>query len=157
MIKYTGQRSNLVSSGELQPTEGSYLVGFSAVFEPEDERELISYEYLDDLRDELEAALQQYPGASLVVNAQSATGAGDPIQIELSGDDITQLRQISAEVQQALRQIPGSSDVRDNLGDLQPDLQLVPRREALDFYGLTAQAVTTQARYYTTAVDVGDF
>ncbi|KPQ36235.1 MAG: Cation/multidrug efflux pump [Phormidesmis priestleyi Ana] len=157
VIKYTGQRSNLVSSGELQPTEGSYLVGFSAVFEPEDERELISYEYLDDLRDELEAALQQYPGASLVVNAQSATGAGDPIQIELSGDDITQLRQISAEVQQALRQIPGSSDVRDNLGDLQPDLQLVPRREALDFYGLTAQAVTTQARYYTTAVDVGDF
>ncbi|MEL6354679.1 MAG: efflux RND transporter permease subunit, partial [Cyanobacteria bacterium J06627_28] len=157
VIKYAGQRSNLVSSGELQPTEGSYLVGFSAVFTPEDERENISYEYLDGLREDISTALQTYPGASLVINSQSATGAGDPIQVEITGDDIAQLRQISGEIQQALRQIPGTSDVRDNLGDLQPDLQLVPRREALDFYGLTAENLTAQARYYTTAVDVGDY
>ncbi len=157
VIKYAGQRSNLVSSGELQPTEGSYLVGFSAVFVPEDERDMISYAYLDDLRAEVSQVLRQYPGASLVINSQSATGGGDPIQVEVSGSDISQLRQISGEIQQALRQISGTSDVRDNLGDLQPDLQLIPRREALDFYGLTAEDVTSQARYYTTAVDVGDF
>lgn len=157
VIKYAGQRSNLVSSGELQPTEGSYLVGFSAVFVPEEDRELISYKYVDDLREEVSALVQQYPGASLVINSQSATGSGDPIQVELSGDNLTQLRQISGEIQQALRDIPGTSDVRDNLGDLQPDLQLIPRREALDFYGLTAEEVTRQAQYYTRAVDVGDF
>lgn len=157
VIKYAGQRSNLVASGELQPTEGSYLVGFSAVFVPEEDREQISYEYIDGLRAEISTALQKYPGVSLVINSQSATGSGDPIQVEISGDDIGRLRQISGEIQQALRQIPGTSDVRDNLGDLQPDLQLVPRREALDFYGLTAESLTAQARYYTTAVDVGDF
>ncbi|MEL7142041.1 MAG: efflux RND transporter permease subunit [Cyanobacteria bacterium J06573_11] len=157
VIKYAGQRSNLVSSGELQPSEGSYLVGFSAVFVPEEDREMISYEYIDGLREEVSEIVQQYPGASLVINSQSATGSGDPIQVELSGDDLTQLRQISGEIQQALRDIPGTSDVRDNLGDLQPDLQLIPRREALDFYGLTAESVTSQAQYYTRAVDVGDF
>ncbi len=157
VIKYTGQSSNLVSSGTLQPSKGSYLLGFSAVFVPEDEREQVSYEYADDLRIELNQALQQYPGASLLVSAQSSTGAGDPIQVEIVGSDTTELRQISAQVQNLLRQIPGTTDVRDNLGNLQSDLKLIPRREELDFYGLTEDDIATQARYYMTATDVGDF
>lgn len=157
IIKYVGQSSNLVSSGTLQPSEGSYLLGFSAVFVPEDERDRVSYEYADDLRIELNQALQKYPGASLLISAQSSTGAGDPIQIEIVGSDTTELRQISAQVQNILRQIPGTTDVRDNLGNLQSDLKLMPRREELDFYGLTEDDVTAQARYYMTATDVGDF
>ncbi|MGC1310429.1 MAG: efflux RND transporter permease subunit [Phormidesmis sp.] len=157
VIKYTGQGSNLVSSGTLQPSEGSYKLGFSAIFIPEDDREKASYEYANDLRAELNQALDKYPGASLLVSAQSSTGAGDPIQVEVVGGNITELRQISAQIQNVLRQTPGTSDVRDNLGNLQADLKLLPRREELDFYGLTEDDVTAQARYYMTATDVGDF
>ncbi|MGF1481309.1 MAG: efflux RND transporter permease subunit [Cyanophyceae cyanobacterium] len=157
VIKYVGQRSNLVPSGELQPTEGSYLVGFSGVLLPEDEREKISFEYLDDLRSELQAAINQYPGASLILNEQQAGEAGDPIQVELTGSNIAQLRQISQEVQLALRQIPGATDVRDNLGALQSDLRLVPKREELSFYDLSEQELASQAQYYTRAIDIGDF
>ncbi len=39
VTKYVGQRSNLVSLGELQPNEGSYLLGFSVVFTPEEQRD----------------------------------------------------------------------------------------------------------------------
>ena len=70
---------------------------------------------------------------------------------------MNELRSISEKVQQALRQIPGTSDVRDNLGDLQPDLKLLPKREALDFYGITEEELTNQARYYMTATEVGSF
>ncbi|WP_319421023.1 efflux RND transporter permease subunit [Pleurocapsa sp. FMAR1] len=157
VTKYVGQRSNLVSSGELQPNQGSYLLGFSVVFTPEDERERLSYEYLDEIRNDLTPTLANYPGASLVLNSESSTGSGEPIQIEITGNDIGELRNISDSVQQALRQIPGTSDVRDNLGDLQPDLKLIPKREALDFYGITEEELTSQARYYMTATDVGDF
>ena len=123
VIKYVGQRSNLVASGELQPTEGSYLLGFSGVFKPEDERDKISYEYLDDLRQELQAALDKYPGALLVLNEQQAGQSGDPIQIEITGSNLSQLREISQQVQMALSRIPGATDVRDSLGALQPDLR----------------------------------
>ena len=157
VIKYVGQRSNLVASGELQPNEGSYLLGFSGVFIPEDERDQLSFEYLDDLRNELQAALDKYPGATLVLNEQQSGQSGDPIQIEITGTDLTQLREISQSVQRLMRQIPGATDVRDNLGALQPDLRLIPKREELSFYGLSEEQLTSQAQYYTRAIDVGDF
>ena len=133
VIKYVGQRSNLVPSGELQPTEGSYLLGFSGVLLPEDEREKISYKYLDDLRKELKAVVDKYPGASMVLNAQQAGQSGDPIQIEITGTDLTQLREISQQVQMELQQIRGATDVRDSLGTLQSDLRLIPKREEFEF------------------------
>ncbi|MBE9214935.1 efflux RND transporter permease subunit [Plectonema cf. radiosum LEGE 06105] len=157
VIKYVGQRSNLVSSGELEPNEGSYLLGFSGVLLPEDEREKISYEYLDDLREELKAVVDKYPGASMVLNAQQSGQSGDPIQIEITGTDLTRLREISQQVQMELQQIPGATDVRDSLGTLQADLRLIPKREELSFYGLTEEQLTTQAQYYTRAIDVGNF
>ena len=124
---------------------------------PEDERDKISYEYLDDLRNELQTALNEYPGALLVLNEQQAGQSGEPIQIEITGSNLSQLREISQQVQMALRQIPGATDVRDSLGALQPDLRLIPKREELSFYGLSEQQLTSQAQYYTRAIDVGDF
>ena len=157
VIKYVGQRSNLVPSGELQPNEGSYLLGFSAVFTPEDDREKLSFELIDRLRPKLEAAINEYPGASLVINAQQAAQSEDPIQIELTGTNIARLRQISQEVQRELRLISGTADVRDNLGALQPDLKLIPKREELSFYNLSERELANQASYYTRAIDIGDF
>ena len=157
VIKYVGQQSNLVSSGELKPSSGSYLLGFSCVFVPRSEREQISFAYLDQLRQELRAELESYPGSTLVVTPERASGTGDPIQVEITGNDMGRLRQISQEVQIALREIPGTSDVRDNLGDLQPDLKLLPKREELDFYGISEDELASQARYYMSASDVGDF
>ena len=157
VIKYTGQGNTLVSSGTLQPSDGSYLSGFSVVLLPEEERPETSFVYVEELRNEMTAAVERYPGATLILNTESSTGAGDPIQIEIVGSDIAELRQISAEVQSTIRQIPGASGVRDNLGNLRSDLKLLPNREELDFYGLSEDELTTQARYYMSAVQVGDF
>ncbi|NJM99347.1 MAG: efflux RND transporter permease subunit [Phormidesmis sp. RL_2_1] len=157
VIKYTGQGNTLVGSGTLQPSDGSYLSGFSVVLLPEEERSETSFVYVEELRNEMTAAVERYPGATLILNTESSTGAGDPIQIEIVGSDIAELRQISAEVQSSIRQIPGASGVRDNLGNLRSDLKLLPNREELDFYGLSENDLTTQARYYMSAVQVGDF
>jgi multidrug efflux pump subunit AcrB len=157
VIKYVGQSSTLVSTGTLQPTEGSYLLGFSGILVPEDDRDQMSNAIANDLRAELNQTLQKYPGAKLLVSTESATGSGDPIQIEIAGSDMAELRQLSNQVQNLLRQIPGTTDVRDNLGNLQADLRIVPRREELDFYGLTEEDVAAQARYYMTATEVGNF
>ena len=157
VIKLVGQSSGLVQESGLKPDSGSYLVGFSTILTPESEREKISVEYFDELRTELGTAMRQYPGASVVVNGQSAGEGGDPIEIELSGTDMDRLRQISGEVQLALRQVTGAIDVRDDLGALRSDIKLIPRREALNFYGLADDDLATQGRYLMTDNDIGDF
>jgi multidrug efflux pump subunit AcrB len=157
VIKYVGQSSTLVSSGTLQPTSGSYLLGFSVILVPERDRSQVSQSIANDLRAELAPRVQRYPGATLLISTESSTGAGDPIQVEITGSDMNELRQLSNQVQNLLRQIPGTTDVRDNLGNLQSDLRLIPQREALDFYGLSEDDIATQARYYMTDTDVGQF
>ncbi|MEO0924276.1 MAG: efflux RND transporter permease subunit [Cyanobacteria bacterium J06643_13] len=157
VIKLVGSRSGLVQESGLKPNNGNYLVGFSAIFTPEESRAKFSYEYLDELRAELTKSLRQYPGSSLVVNGESTGEGGDPLEIELSGTDMDELRRISGEVQLALRQIPGAIDVRDDLGALRPDIKLRPRREAISFYGLSDEDLSLQGRYLMTDNDIGDF
>ncbi len=157
VIKLVGSRSSLVQESGIKPSTGNYLVGFSAIFTPEENRAKASYEYVDELREELNQALRQYPGASLVVNSQSTGEGGDPIEIELVGTNMDELRRISGEVQLALRQISGAIDVRDDLGVLRPDIKLRPRREAINFYGLSDNDLATQGRYLMTDNDIGDF
>ncbi|MDJ0574829.1 MAG: efflux RND transporter permease subunit [Xenococcaceae cyanobacterium MO_234.B1] len=157
VIKLVGQRSSLVQESGIKPNNGNYLVGFSAIFTPKSDRAKLSFEYVDDLREELNTALRQYPGAFLVVNGQSTGEGGDPIEIELVGRDMDKLRLISGEVQLALRKITGAIDVRDDLGALRPDVKVRPRREALNFYGLSDDDLAMQGRYLMTDNDIGNF
>lgn len=157
VIKLVGRRSTLVQESGIKPSNGNYLVGFSTVLKPQEEREKMSYEYVGELRTELQQKLRQYPGSSLVINAQSTGEGGDPIQIELVGTDMDELRNISAEVQLALRQVSGAIDVRDDLGALRSDIKLRPRREALNFYQISDDDLARQGRYLMTDNDIGDF
>ncbi|MEO0852146.1 MAG: efflux RND transporter permease subunit, partial [Cyanobacteria bacterium J06648_11] len=157
VVKLAGQRSTLVSTTELKPRNADYFVGVSAVFVDRALRDRDSFDYVRDLRQELDSTIiRDYPGAVLSTAYPSAS-AGDPIQIELYGNNLQTLRQISGQVQQALREIPGTMDVRDDLGNLREDYKLVPKREALDFYGISQDELGLQGRYLMIDNDVGDF
>ncbi len=157
IIKLVGKRSSLVSSGELKPANADYFVGLSAIFAPRSQRQRDSFEYVRDLNQDLEAILTDYPGAVLSVQFERSGGSEDPIQLELSGPDMETLREISNQVQMALRAIPGTMDVRDDLGNLRNDYKLIPRREALDFYGLSQDDLALQGRLLMTDNRVGDY
>jgi len=161
VVKFVGQKSPLArnSIGEsLMPYEDTYFVGFSCIFKELDQRDRMAFEYLDDLRDELAAVLRRHPGSQLVLTPETGgTSTEDPIQIELIGDDMDRLRSISLDVQAALRKIPGTSDVRDNLGPSRSDAKLLPRRESLDFYGISQEDLAYQMRMAMTDIDAGRF
>ncbi|MBE9067973.1 efflux RND transporter permease subunit [Leptolyngbya cf. ectocarpi LEGE 11479] len=158
VVKLVGQRSNLVSSSEIKPGNADYFVGLSAVFVNRNQRARDSFEYARDLKDELERDIvRNYPGAILSTAFPLSGGGADPIQIEIFGDDLQTLREISSQVQQSLREIPGTMDVRDDLGNLRQDYKLVPKREALDFYGISQNDLGSQGRYLMIDNDVGDF
>ena len=153
VVKLVGKRSNLVGSNEIKPGNADYFVGLSATFVERHLRDRDSFEYISDLRQIVdETIVRDYPGAVLAMQY-----AIDPIEIELYGQDLSTLREISGQVQQALREIPGTMDVRDDLGSLREDYKLVPKREALDFYGISQDDLGDQGRYLMTDNRVGDF
>ncbi|MBE9029491.1 efflux RND transporter permease subunit [filamentous cyanobacterium LEGE 11480] len=158
VVKLVGQRSNMVVSSEIKPVNADYFVGLSAILVERSQRQRDSFEYARELRQQLnDTIVQEYPGAILAVQYERAGGSEDPIQVELYGEDLQTLRQISSQVQQALREIPGTMDVRDDLGNLREDYKLVPKREALNFYGINQEDLGGQGRYLMIDNDVGDF
>ena len=157
VTKLVGQKSGLVAESGIKPNQDNYLIGFSVVFTRQQEREYPSYKYTDELRSQLNQALRRYPGSSLVFNVPGTGEGGDPIAVELKGSDMNQLRKISGQVQLALRQIPGTEDVRDGLGDMRYDVKLQPRREVMDFYGISQDDLALQGRYIMTDNDIGDY
>lgn len=161
-VKLVGQKSPMSQGAltdALAPTSGDYLVGFSCVFKPRSERDLAAYEYVDDLRAEIVAAVDRgFPGASVVLAAETGKPeAGDPIQLEVVGDDMEVLGELSRQVQAVLAATPGTVDVRDNLGNVQVDFRMKPKREALDFYGVSHDELARQVRYAMNDQEIGKF
>ncbi|MEM6713937.1 MAG: efflux RND transporter permease subunit [Cyanobacteria bacterium P01_C01_bin.147] len=158
VLKLVGQRSNLVASSEIKPGNADYFVGLSAVFVDRGQRSQDSFVYVRQLREALEQDIvRDYPGAVLSTAFPVSGGGDDPIQIEIFGDDLQTLRQLSSQVQQALREIPGTMDVRDDLGNLREDYKLVPKREALNFYNISQDDLGLQGRYLMIDNEIGDF
>ena len=154
VVKLVGQRSNLVGSNETKPNNADYFAGLSATFVKRSQRAQDSFDYVSELRQTLDDTIvRDYPGAVLAIQYN----AEDPIEIELYGQDLLTLREISGQVQQALREIPGTMDVRDDLGSLREDYKFVPKPEALDFYQISQEDLANQGRYLMTDSSVGDF
>ena len=162
VIKLVGRKSPLASasvSSSLQPSASENYIGFSIKFVERGERNAPAYDLANDIREELQAYLDtNVPGATLLVVAETGSpSVGDPIEIDILGDDMQELQRISAEVQTALKAVEGTTDVRDNLGSVKTQISLVPNREAVDFYGLSQQDLSAQIRFALSNDKIGTF
>jgi len=161
ITKYVGRKSPfslLVIDELLEETISSNIVGFSCFFVPKDQRQKMAFEYVPELRKEIEKILKTEPSSILVITPQiGGSTSNDPIQIEISGDDMEILRSISSDIQDQLKQIPGTTDVRDNLGLKRMDIKLIPKREALDFYNISQNDLAFQIRMALDIEEIGKF
>lgn len=162
VVKLVGQKSPMAQSSlsdALTPNVGEQFVGFSCMFVPREQRDYAGYVYADRLRQELHDILDNhYAGASLTLVPETGQPSAEaPVQIELSGSNMELLRSISTEIQAALRQIPGAVDVRDNLGSVRAEINLIPKREAINFYDLSQQELASQVRYAMSNDEIGKF
>ncbi|MFW5856695.1 MAG: efflux RND transporter permease subunit [Planctomycetota bacterium] len=156
--RYVGMKSPLTSGGVLDENEAPNLGGLTCRFTSFEERGQPAYSYLPEVRATVEEALQRFPAVTYTLKAdQGGTSDEAPIQINLAGTDMDGLREVAGQVKNALRNIPGATDVADSLGPPTTLVRWRPDREALDFYNLGEPDMAAQIRYAMAPQTVGKF
>ncbi|MCB5161687.1 efflux RND transporter permease subunit [Marinomonas algarum] len=162
IIKLVGRKSPLASASilsTLEPSQAENFIGFSITLVNSELRDTASYELVNKIREELAEHLNNHVvGATLlVVGESSGPSTNDPISVAIKGTDMNQLRILSTQVQTLLASIPGTTDVRDNLGSVKTEISLVPKREAIDFFGLNMQDLAYQIRFALSNDTIANF
>jgi len=118
-----------------------HLGQVSLELSPAEERDIDASEIANRWR-ELTGSI---PGAEELVFTGKLMHFGDPIAVELRGEDTDQLKAAAIMISDALARFPGVSDIRDSHRDGKQELQIEVRPEA-EALGLSVQDVGRQVR-----------
>ncbi len=98
------------------------------------------------LIERLRGLLADIPEVKIEVSHPTLFSFKTPIEIEVRGNDLQQLRRVSGEVERELRQVEGLVDVRSSLQAGNPELQISYKRERLATYNLRLRDVAELVR-----------
>lgn len=116
----------------------SEYASFAIKFVKASERDLSTNELIG----EVDALLSDIPGAKITVQENDqGMAAGAPIQIELIGEDLDILSDLSQQVVWMLDDIEGTINVESTSAEGRPEVQVVVDREIASQYGLSYQQV----------------
>ncbi len=107
--------------------------------------ELMTSDIMNEIRDKI----GKYPGITITVDKDAAgPPVGKPINIEISGEDYTQLSKITANLKNeiALADIDGIEKLKSDLEDDKPELIVDIDREKARRFGLSTVTVASEIR-----------
>ncbi len=103
----------------------------------------------NDVAEDMRKRLADIPGAKISVTVSESMfgdSEGGPVNVQVRGDDLTVLRELSQQVEQIVRNVPGTREVTSSLKDGNPEVQVkIDRRRAATF-GLTPTQVASEMR-----------
>ncbi|MCU6797032.1 efflux RND transporter permease subunit [Paenibacillus sp. WQ 127069] len=79
---------------------------------------------------------------------------GAPIAIRISGDDLDQLRQLSNNIQELLKQIPGTTSVSDDVGGDMNTFEMKADPAKLNLFGVSDKDLTRTLRMATEGLEI---
>ena len=109
---------------------------------------------------------QGIPGADVTVRMDGLFSGsfGDPIQVQLGGDDLALLHSVSHELGELIARVPGTQEVTNSMAEGQPEIRINMDREKIALHGVTvgqlastirmAVSGTTVTRYRTGGQEV---
>ena len=128
-------------SGGVAPAQ-AYLGEVNIELISGDIRPLSSAEIGSRLRERVDPI----PGVvELAYNTDLMTGSGKPIDIQLVGPEVDELREVAAEVRARLAEYPGVIDITDSFRGGKPEIELTIRSSA-ESLGLSLQDLGRQVR-----------
>lgn len=143
-IKYivtnVGSSNNpLDFSGDGIPTKSVITVTF---FDKID-REQSSKLSIEQIRN----ALYMVPGGEVKIEKQQmGPPTGPPVNIEISGDDFAKIGDLSEEIKNQIKGIPGLTDLTDNFDEARPEIKIIVDREKAALYGLNTAMIGSTIR-----------
>lgn len=118
-------------------------------FKDKSERQRSSAEILDELRKKCAAI----PGAKISINTQDAAmmgGAGTPVNITLTGDNLEVLQAFAEAVADRIGLVEGVREAKTDFEEGRPELHLKLNRQKADLYGINGAQL---ANLVTTAIN----
>jgi multidrug efflux pump len=126
-------------SGEGIPNKSTIVLNFL----DKKDRERSSFETIDMVRN----AISNIAGGEIEVAKQRmGPPVGLPVNIEISGDDFEKLGEISNEVKQKIKNVPGLKDLSDNFDEARPEIKVSIDREKAALYKLNTSMIASTVR-----------
>lgn len=105
---------------------------------------------VDTVAEEIRNKVADIPGAKIKVNVTDMTsGMGNstaPVMIRVRGDDLAILKQLSKQVEDIVRTIPGTREVSSTLKDGNPEIQVKIDRRRAAAYGLSPAQIAGEVK-----------
>lgn len=132
---------------------GTHLGAVSLDFKPIAERSRTSSSIVAELRGRLAALIT---GAELRVEKEKeGPPTGDPVSLEIYGDDMQVLGSIVDQVRTKMREIPGIVDMKDNFVNGKPEIQIRVDKEKTALLGLDTYSVAYTVKAAINGAKVG--
>ena len=109
-----------------------------------------------DLADKIRPYLSNLPGVQIAISA-TRSGFGNPIEIQVKGEDLNVLYNFAEEIRARGRNIPGVRDLRTEMEMGKPELQVKPIRWRLAPLGINISDLAGIVRGYLIGRDAGKF
>ena len=110
----------------------------------------------EDFADKIRPWFEMLPGVEVSIQA-IRTGFGNPIEIEVKGENLNQLYGIAEEIRAQGRKIPGIRDLTIEMEMGNPELRVTPIRWRLSPLGLNISDLASIVRGYLIGRDAGKF
>lgn len=136
-----GSSGNMAMSNSVQGDKAAITVKLV----PKDDRD----KSVEVVTDEIRQKMANIPGAKIKVSVASTFSMGSStsdIAIQIKGDDLDVLRDISKQVSEVVRKVPGTREVASSLADGTPEMQIKVDRQRAATYGLSPMQVSSAIR-----------
>lgn len=121
-------------SGEGIPNKSVIAINFL----DKEDREQSSFISMDSIR----KSIKNVSGGEIVIEEQEAgPPVGQPVNIELSGDDFEKLGELSNQIKREIKDVPGLTDLKDDFDEAVPEIQITVDRERAAQYGLSTASI----------------
>ncbi|RUL49803.1 efflux RND transporter permease subunit [Lysinibacillus antri] len=105
------------------------------------ERDITTKEFVAEVSE----LVSDIPGAEItVIDSNQGMATGSPIQVQIKGDNLDVLKDLSQQVVWILEDIEGTLNVESSVADGSPEIQVIVDRELATAYGLSYQQVMSE-------------
>lgn len=97
--------------------------------------------------DQINKDVKDIAGAATIrTQTTGAGGAGQPVQVRITGDDLAVITQLSRQVEEIVRTTPGAAGVTNTGSTGNPEIRLVADRQRLADFGINAIQIASALR-----------